>query len=491
MRQTLGTDSLKDPGDHRWPLWINVENGEVGRRILDGIHGISGWTVREAASLAHLTAVQESDASAILCFAQPTPASHLNAIRVLKQKSWFVLCVVNQDETTLQTRSQLLLAGADVLVDAQSDKFVQQLNAVLASEHKTLTHRESEERTLHQLMGRAGFVGRSGPTLSLFRSIQKIAPLSDLPVLITGETGTGKELIASAIHVLDPRRATKPFVATNCAALPAELSESEFFGHCRGAFTGAERERMGVFRSAEGGVLFLDEIGELNVELQAKLLRVLQTRRVRKVGADMEVPIDVRIVAATNRSLDQMLVEGKFREDLLHRLNMCHLCIPPLRERKEDVRPLIFHFVEKHAALWWHKGQPDLENDFIAALEDSALPGNARQLENIVCRSLIDWDGAGPLALRHLPESIWKQVSGRLQQRDTAAPEIQKIPIELQAVEYLQNHDWNLAEAVRDLEAAMVRAAMMASGGNQSEAARLLGITPRSVYNKLHRVQQS
>jgi DNA-binding NtrC family response regulator len=503
MRPIFGTYHLSGSNESRWSLLIHIESSELRCRIFDAMRTVSGVRIQEVESLRELDSLLDlasnniGNAAAVLCASQPPTAAQLATIRALKRQSLFVLCIVDQDQTSLQSRCQLLLAGAMVLVDTRSECFAQNLHAILVGECENAGRREGERRILRQLMQRAGFVGESPAVLSLFRSLHKVSHLSDLSVLISGESGTGKELIATAIHVLDPKRSRKPFVPINCAALPKQISESELFGHCRGAFTGADQERKGVFWSAEGGVLLLDEIGELDLEMQAKLLRVLQTHRVRRVGADHEIAIDVRIVAATNRNLDQMVAEGTFREDLLHRLNLIHLHVPSLRDRAEDLKPLLLHFVEKHSMLWQQKDadkdkvKPTIDHDFMAALQNARFPGNVRQLENIVCAALIEWEGSGPLTLRHLPENIWKQISETNPPRDNPPPEIKNLPLELRAVEYLQHHDWNLAEAVHDLESAMVRGAMTASGGNQSEAARLLGITPRSVYNKLHRMPQS
>jgi transcriptional regulator with GAF, ATPase, and Fis domain len=396
-------------------------------------------------------------------------------------------------EPDLQSRCQLLLAGAATVADIRSDHFLSELRTLIEHKRESVLQGEAEEQQLLQIMKQVGFAGRSEPSLQLFRSLRKISLLTDMPVLVTGETGTGKELVAAALHSLDSRRSRKPLLAVNCAALSQHLSESELFGHCRGAFTGAERERKGLFRSADGGVLFLDEVGELSQDLQSKLLRVLQAGRLRGVGADHEVEINVRVIAATNRCLERMVKEGTFREDLFHRLNVISLKIPPLRERSGDIEVLLQHFLEKHSLLWREKGRPTIDPEFVRALQKATLSGNVRQLENILCRALIDWDGNGSLCLRHLPAQIWKEVSDPTSEqsdRQASAHETHPghLPLEAQAIEYLQQHDWNLAQAIRDLESILVRGAMMASGGNQSEAARLLGITPRSVYNKLHRL---
>jgi transcriptional regulator with GAF, ATPase, and Fis domain len=200
-------------------------------------------------------------------------------------------------------------------------------------------------------MQQQGIVGQSQAITAVFQTLLRVSPLSDLPILITGETGTGKELLAHAIHQLDPKRCDGPFMALNCAAISPGLAESELFGHRRGAFTGADHDRKGLIRAAEGGVLLLDEIGELDDASQAKLLRVLQEHRVLGIGEEREVPISVRIIAATNRDLGEMVQQRRFRADLFHRLNVLAIHIPPLRERPTDLKPLIEHFVHKYQDL--------------------------------------------------------------------------------------------------------------------------------------------
>ena len=209
---------------------------------------------------------------------------------------------------------------------------------------------QEEAQEITSVMRDMGMVGSSTAMMRVFRSVIRFSALSDLPVLIAGETGTGKEGLARALHRLDPKRRGGPFVAVNCGAIAASLAESEFFGHRRGAFTGADRDRKGLIRSAEGGVLFLDEIGELEASLQAKLLRVLQENRVLGVGEDREIQVNVRVVAATNRDLDQ-LGQSQFRVDLFHRLNVLSIQVPPLSERADDLAPLTQHFLEKYRSL--------------------------------------------------------------------------------------------------------------------------------------------
>ena len=214
--------------------------------------------------------------------------------------------------------------------------------------------------------------------------IGKVA-VTDSPVLIEGESGTGKELVAAAIHRLSPR-AKRPFIPVNCSAIPQDLLESEFFGHVRGAFSGAVADAMGLFRGADEGTIFLDEIAELSPSLQVKLLRVLQEMQVRPVGSTKAYPVDVRVIAATNRDLERAMTEGVFRQDLFYRLNVVRVLLPPLRDRREDVVPLVNHFIRRFNRRF-HRELRGLTPDAQAALTAYSFPGNVRELENLVERA--------------------------------------------------------------------------------------------------------
>jgi DNA-binding NtrC family response regulator len=284
-------------------------------------------------------------------------------------------------------------------------------------------------------------------------------------------------------------------VPLNCAALPRDLAEAELFGHRRGAFTDAGYDRKGLFRSAEGGIVFLDEISELRLEVQAKLLRVLQENRVLTLGEDRESSVNVRIIAATNRNLHERVAQGAFRADLFHRLNVLTISIQPLRERPEDVEALVAHFLRKHRELN-PKRSFVAEPEFIEALLNTGLPGNARQVENVVRQALARKDDDSPLGLADLPAELWEEVCARSLplKRDYETPLNHEAPTPLTEMSFstwllrlCEEHAWNLSRSLEHCERLLLEAALHRTRGNQSETARLLGITPRSVYNKLHR----
>ncbi len=283
---------------------------------------------------------------------------------------------------------------------------------------RNINERLESERRIRSLMSETSYlreeidalhgfddiVGRSRPLLRLLEDVDRVAG-ADTTVLITGETGTGKELIARAIHRRSAR-ADRPLVAVNCAAIAAQLQESEFFGHEKGAFTGATQRREGRFRLADGGTIFLDEVGEMPLDLQAKLLRVLQEGEFEPVGGTRAVKVDVRVIAATNRDLEQMTRDGLFREDLLYRLNVFPLRVPPLRERREDVGLLAEAFARKFAR---QRGGPvpELTRDCLARLREYPWPGNVRELQNVIERALItSLDGRTLNLERALPSGV-------------------------------------------------------------------------------------
>ena len=249
---------------------------------------------------------------------------------------------------------------------------------------------KEENRALRRQLGRTGpfdgFVGRSSGMLSVFDTIRKIAG-SASTVMVTGESGTGKELVARAIHEESERRG-RPFVSLNCGAVPDTLMEAELFGHTKGAFTGAIAASEGLFASANGGTLFLDEITEIAPSLQVKLLRAIQERQVRRLGDVRDIPIDVRLIAASNRDVARAVADGMLREDLFYRLNVIPIHLPPLRERRDDIPPLVAHFIEKIAAAQG-KAIRGVTPEAMAILERHQWPGNIRQLENIIERAMV------------------------------------------------------------------------------------------------------
>jgi DNA-binding NtrC family response regulator len=287
--------------------------------------------------------------------------------------------------------------------------------------------------------------------------VHRVAP-RDVTVLITGESGTGKERVAEAI-VAASRRADKPFVRFNCAALNPELAEAELFGHAKGSFTGAHRSRLGMFREADGGTLLLDEIGELDLSIQAKLLRVLQSGEVRPVGEDRPVRVDVRLLAATHRDLAARVRDGAFREDLYYRLDVVALKVPALRERPEDIVPLTRHFLRKYAARF---GVHNLREpaDLLARLSTLPWPGNVRQLENAI-ESLVALSDDGQLDLSGLPGAL---------EHGGEAPE----GLEL-----------SLKEKLEAYEKGLLITALERAEGNRSEAARMLAIGRATLHDKL------
>lgn len=419
-----------------------------------------------------------------------------NVIRSFKLKGFKVISYAPElFSWPIAVRCRALLSGASLLFDSCAVTFSEELQQSLTKVLKTEIDERLEEEQIKSRMKSLGIIGESEKMMSVFRLVARVSALSDFPILITGETGTGKELIANALHRLDPKRHSGPFIAANCGAISSGLAESEFFGHRRGAFTGADSDRKGMFRSAKGGILFLDEIGELNDSLQAKLLRVLQERRVLGVGFDHEVSVDVRVVAATNRSLEEMVKAGRFREDLFHRLNVLSLNVPPLRERHEDLQPLIEHFLEKYSSLSQNQIKT-VDLDFVDALKRVDLPGNARQVENIVRSALLASADDSPLSLSDLTPAVWRQISddtdvagqrGDVGKSNPLSGESATVDLQSYFRHILDENSWNLPKSLDHCERLLLLCALQSAGGNQSQAARLIGITPRSVYNKLHK----
>jgi DNA-binding NtrC family response regulator len=327
-------------------------------------------------------------------------------------------------------------------------------------EHIRLRRRLRGFEALHGRDSFHGMLGQSPVMQQLYRSIEHIAA-TDGPVLIQGESGTGKELVAAAVHA-ESQRANQPFVAVNCAGVPAELLESEFFGHVRGAFTGAENARRGLLQAADTGTLFLDEIGEMPLALQAKLLRVLEDGSVRPVGADTQRQVSVRLIAATNRDLEQCVADGTFREDLFYRIDTFAIPVPPLRQRGNDIARLAVGFLEAAAARQ-RREPPALSPEASMALAAHDWPGNVRELANAMERALTFASGDG-IEVADLPRRIG-QGSG--------------------ADGLSGAHDEPALATLADVEARHIRRVLDAVGGNRRRAAEILGIGRRTLYRKI------
>jgi|JI10StandDraft_1071094.scaffolds.fasta_scaffold88748_2 DNA-binding NtrC family response regulator len=345
--------------------------------------------------------------------------------------------------------TSVMRAGADQLFVIPED--LDLLRSWLADATQRIGSREDR---LHFTAGEAskytfdGILGASGTLATALERVAKVIPHSNVTVLVTGETGTGKELIARAIHYNGPRRES-PFVDINCAALPEHLLESDLFGHEKGAFTDASAAKPGLFEMAQGGSIFLDEIGHLALPLQGKLLRAIQERSIRRVGGVRSIPIDVRVIAATHVNLEEAIRAGQFREDLYYRLNVMPVSLPALRNRREDIGPLARHFIERFAKEYGLT-RPTLSAGAERALRDRAWPGNIRELRNVIERTMLLADK--PVLEANDFEFLDLDADGR--------PTTAGSPV-------------LLADIIR----LAVRAALDSCGGNKSEAARRLGIS--------------
>ncbi|MCP9453647.1 MAG: sigma-54 dependent transcriptional regulator [Nitrospira sp.] len=309
-------------------------------------------------------------------------------------------------------------------------------------------------------------VGSSPAMMSVYKLVARVA-MSKSTVLLQGESGTGKELIARAIHAYGPRR-DKPFVPVNCGALPDTLLESEMFGYEKGAFTGAVAHKVGLFESADGGTLFLDEIGDLGKDLQVKLLRVMQDQEVRRVGATTATKVDVRIIAATNRDLEQLVKEGKFRDDLYYRLKVVPIKLPSLAERREDIPMLVHHFLQKFAAMGNHTVY-GLLPETMEILMRYRWPGNVRELENVIERAVSL--SQGPLLTpEDLPETI-RQGTGT----------------EVESTSPLSNQTDEAYLTLEEVEKRHVMRVLKETKGNKVKAAKILGIDRRTLYRMAER----
>jgi two-component system response regulator AtoC len=313
-------------------------------------------------------------------------------------------------------------------------------------------------------------IAQSDSFRGVFDVVRRLAPFSTT-VLITGESGTGKELIARAIHENSSRRG-KPFVAINCGAIPENLMESELFGHKKGAFTDASRDKRGLFEEANGGTLFLDEVGELPLHLQVKLLRALQEHAIRHVGGEELIPVDVRIISATLRNLDDDVKSGRFREDLYYRLNVVGIHLLPLRERVEDVPILVHHFLEKHAKRL-HLEVKSVPADVMELLLEYPWPGNARELENSLERALVLSTGE-ELQVESLPERILAYHAER-SRIGNAQPSLAPV----------DNDNLSIKQRTRTLEIELITRALEQTHGNRTHAAKVLEISHRALLYKL------
>ncbi len=369
---------------------------------------------------------------------------------------------------SVQQAVKALQAGADDFLTKplEMDHFLLTVSRLL--DNRKLRHEVQHYRSLLAVEQFNGMIGQSPAMQHLFQQIRQIAA-AEGPVLVQGESGTGKELVARALHDQSSRR-DGPYMVVNCGGIPSELMESEFFGHAAGAFTGARSQRAGLFQQANGGSLLLDELGEMPLALQAKLLRVLQDGKVRPVGSDHEIQLDVRIIAATNRNLTEAVADGSFREDLFYRLETFGLQVPPLRARGEDILKLTEFFLTRFNARQKQsiKGFSDAA---LGLLQQYSFPGNIRELQNAVERAATFCD-TPLIETRHLPQRIREQTDTPLLSANTAViPQQPNQPADADALPTLET-----------VQRQYIHQVLAATDGNKRRAADILGITRRTLY---------
>ncbi|RIL11986.1 MAG: hypothetical protein DCC75_01270 [Proteobacteria bacterium] len=340
---------------------------------------------------------------------------------------------------------------------------------MLSEEQQTSESENGERRAASaRKYSFSSIIAHSQSMQEIFATIKRLATFNTT-VLITGESGTGKELLARAIHHNSPRRG-KSFIAINCGAIPETLMESELFGHKKGAFTDATRDKKGLLEEASGGTVFLDEIGEMPLHLQVKLLRALQEQQIRRVGDEELINIDVRVIAATLRDLEQDVKTGRFRDDLYYRLNVVTVAIPPLRDRNEDIPVLIEHFIKKHCKRLNLK-PAEVSPEALQCMLQYRWKGNVRELENCIERALV-LSESGMIDLESLPDTVKRDYL------EGAAP----INVE-SAV--LDDNDLSIKKRTQALELDLIRRALEKTGGNRTRAAKILEISHRALLYKL------
>jgi DNA-binding NtrC family response regulator len=440
-----------------------VDDEPVVREVLRTVLARAGYETAEAATAGEgLALFSDPGVDLVLLDLMLPDRPGLSLLPELREKRPDVPVVVVTAYSSVETAIVAMKEGAFHYVPKpfRNEEVVHLVGRAL--EKRTLV---AENRALKARLGGPDdfpeMVGRSAAMARVFQTIRQAAPARST-VLVTGESGTGKELVARALHRLS-QRASGPFVTVHSGALPPDLLESNLFGHVKGAFTGAVAEKKGLFKVADGGTIFFDEIGTVPIDTQAKLLRVLQEREFLPVGAVEPIRSDVRVVAATNADLGRLVEEGKFREDLFYRLCVITIGLPPLRERKEDV-PLLVEALVARAARENGRPAPAVTPEALKALLDHDWPGNVRELENVLERAVVL--GPGVVDVDQLPDAVRRSVP-----RPDALPP-----------EGLVFYD-----AVTRYEKNLLAAALHRSGGVQKEAARLLGLSPTTLNEMLKR----
>ena len=449
-----------------------VDDDKALLRLLDSLLRAHGHEVRTAASGAEALALLQPFApDLVLCDVQMEGMSGLELCERITALQPDLPVVVMTAHASLESAVGALRAGAYDFVGKplQLDELRNRLSRVLESGS---LKREVKQlrRAVADAQGYEELSGASPVMQELYRLLERVAG-SDATVLVTGESGTGKELVARALHRRGKRR-DGPFLAINCSALPEALLEAELFGHAKGAFTDAQRSRKGLFAEANGGTLLLDEVGELPLSVQPKLLRALQERKVRPLGESAELDFDVRLVAATNRDLTTAVEEGRFREDLFFRLNVIHLELPPLRARGGDVLLLAQRFLERFAAqaegdTRGVRGPSGLSAEVAQRLLAYSWPGNVRELQNCMERAVALTRGE-TISLEDLPEKV----------RDHRPSEV-----------LVASQDPSELVTLEEVERRYVLKVLEALGGNKTLAAQTLGLDRKTLYRKLERWQ--
>ncbi len=389
----------------------------------------------------------------------------LDLLKALQEDLPFAAIIILTGQGTIETAVQAMKAGAYDYLTKPVDFTRLTLLLEKALERTKITRELALLRRQAQADERPVLLGRSAVMKEVLRQVE-LAAASAAPVLVLGESGTGKELVARILHALSPR-AKGPFVGVNCAAIPETLLESEIFGHEKGAFTGAAERRIGCFEMADGGTLLLDEVGEMHPAVQAKFLRVLEEGTFRRIGGKVEIHVDARVIAATNKDPEAALHEGKLRQDLYYRLNVFPITLPPLRDRPEDIPLLAEAFLQASAAKNG-RAVKAITPEALRLLHQYAWPGNVRELRNAIERAVILCRGE-TIEPGHLPETLHRPPAAA----DAAAPDL-TVPIGI---------------TVEEAEKQLILRTLEFTKQNKTRAAEILGITLKTLHNKLHRFQ--